>query len=71
MRARFGGCSFRWDPALDVEPSVAEQRVFDEAAQFGICWFDDPHHRSPRQFCCNDLCRGQARCCIYPRRGTL
>ncbi|MCP9232802.1 LuxR family transcriptional regulator [Mesorhizobium sp. LMG 17147] len=37
MRARFGGCSFRWDPALDVEPSVAEQRVFDEAAQFGIC----------------------------------
>ncbi|WP_189375318.1 MULTISPECIES: autoinducer binding domain-containing protein [unclassified Mesorhizobium] len=38
VRARVGGCPFRWGSALpDVEPSEAEQRVFDEAAQFGIC----------------------------------
>ncbi|MER8543731.1 LuxR family transcriptional regulator [Mesorhizobium sp. M1334] len=38
VRARCGGYPFRWGSALlGVEPSEAEQRVFDEAAQFGIC----------------------------------
>ncbi|TIS98703.1 MAG: LuxR family transcriptional regulator [Mesorhizobium sp.] len=38
VRARVGGCPFRWGSALPgVEPSESEQRVFDEAAQFGIC----------------------------------
>jgi LuxR family transcriptional regulator, activator of conjugal transfer of Ti plasmids len=38
VRARFSGYPFRWGSALPgVKPSEAEQRVFEEAAQFGIC----------------------------------
>ncbi|NGO55264.1 LuxR family transcriptional regulator [Allomesorhizobium camelthorni] len=38
VRARCGGCPFRWGSDLkSVEPSGAQNRVFEEAAQFGIC----------------------------------
>ncbi|WP_352493487.1 LuxR family transcriptional regulator [Mesorhizobium sp. M0118] len=38
LHARFGGFPFRWGSALPgLQPSEAQQRVFDEAAQFGIC----------------------------------
>ncbi|MDZ5696744.1 LuxR family transcriptional regulator [Chelativorans sp. M5D2P16] len=38
MRARCGGCPFRWGPDRSgVERSQVQQRLFDEAAEFGIC----------------------------------
>lgn len=38
LRARSGGCPFRWGPDLrGVEMSPAQQKLFDEAAQFNIC----------------------------------
>ncbi|CAN7763401.1 LuxR family transcriptional regulator [Mesorhizobium sp. LjNodule214] len=38
VRARGGGSPFRWGSSLPgVEPSAAQRRLFDEAAQFGIC----------------------------------
>ncbi|RUV67536.1 LuxR family transcriptional regulator [Mesorhizobium sp. M1A.F.Ca.IN.020.30.1.1] len=37
VRARCGGCLFRWGFDLHgVEPSMAQRRFFEEAAQFGI-----------------------------------
>ncbi|WP_425294891.1 LuxR family transcriptional regulator [Neomesorhizobium albiziae] len=38
LRARCGGCPFRWGSGFSgVEISQAQQRLFDEAAEFGIC----------------------------------
>ncbi|TIN74366.1 LuxR family transcriptional regulator [Mesorhizobium sp.] len=38
VRARCGGCTFRWGLDLkSFELSQAQQLVFEEAAQFGIC----------------------------------
>lgn len=38
MRARCGGCPFRWGSEIcSLNQSQAQQRLFDEAVEFGIC----------------------------------
>ncbi|MCT2581098.1 MULTISPECIES: autoinducer binding domain-containing protein [unclassified Mesorhizobium] len=58
MRARCGGCPFRWGSDMrGFATSQVQQRLFEEAAEFGIrCGFQC-RSLGPGQCWGDDLCR--------------